>query len=83
MSLDSKTCVIGVVDGSLPSPEGATVQMKDVHAAARKLPAQLDLKRMPHVVVNYDTERTGVAVPRWAWTPRATRVESSVVWLET
>ena len=31
------------------------MQMKDVHAAARKLPAQLNLKRMPHVVVNDDS----------------------------
>ena len=50
---------MGVVDGSLTRPEGATVEMKDIHTAARKLAAQLDLKRMPHVVVNGDTERAG------------------------
>ena len=29
--------------------------MKDVNVAARKLPAELDLKRVPNVVVNYDS----------------------------
>ena len=37
--------------------------MKDIHTAARKLAAQLDLKRMPHIVVNYDSERS-VQLPR-------------------
>ena len=39
------------------------MQVKDIHAAARELPAQLDLKRMPHVVVDDDTERA-VSLPR-------------------
>jgi hypothetical protein len=35
------------------------VQVQNVPAAARELPAQLDLKRMAHVVVNDDPERPG------------------------
>ena len=34
------------------------MQVKDVHSATGKLPAQLNLKRMSHVVVNDHTERT-------------------------
>ena len=37
------------------------MQMKHVHPAARKLPAQLNLKRMPHVVVNDDSEGPSAA----------------------
>ena len=49
--------IVVVVDGSFPGPKGAAVQVKDVHSAARKLPAQLNLKRMSHVVVNNEPER--------------------------
>lgn len=34
------------------------MQVKDVHAAARELPAQLSLEWMAYVVVDDDTERT-------------------------
>jgi hypothetical protein len=34
------------------------VQVKDIHSAARQLPAQLNLERMPAVVVNDDSEST-------------------------
>jgi hypothetical protein len=34
------------------------VQMKDLHSAARELPAQLNLERMPHIIVNDDAEPT-------------------------
>lgn len=39
------------------------MQVKDIHAAAGELPAQLDLKRMPHVVVDDDSERA-LSLPR-------------------
>ena len=32
------------------------MQVQDVHAAARELPAQLHLERMAHVVVDDDAE---------------------------
>ena len=49
--------MVSVVDGALPRPKGAAVEVKDVHAAAGKLPTQLSLKGMAHVVVNHNTER--------------------------
>ena len=40
------------------------MQVQDVHAAARKFPAQLDLERMPDVVMNYDPTRAVRPDPR-------------------
>jgi hypothetical protein len=55
---NSKAFAVGVVDGSFPRPNGAAVQVKDIHSAARKLPAQLNLERMPAVVVNDNSAGT-------------------------
>ncbi len=61
-ALDSKPRVAVDLDGSLSGSKGPAVQVQDVHAAACELPAQLNLERMSHVVMDDHARR---------WLPRS------------